>query len=133
MIARTRERSQNAKNIKVKIRKTREFETSTFRESSNFERIKAEMIILHNEDVASKIQNVLNRADSAFKRKRERKRARERERKRKRERARAREFTVAVAVEKRENVIFEVDEKESKKREREQSRDRKQAVLSKET
>ncbi len=142
LIARTRERSQDAKNIKdrnrVKIRKTRNFKTSTLRESSNFERMKAEMIVLHDENVASKIQNVLHRVDSALERERER------ERKRERERAREREFT--VVVEKRQNVISQADEEESKEREREKERersrdrkrrgrdrDREQAVMSKKT
>ncbi len=112
LIARIRERSQDAENIrdrdKVKIRKTRDFETSTLRESSNFERMKAKMIVLHDEDVASKIQNVLHRADSALERERERERERE--------------FT--VAVEKREDFISEVDEEESRRRKTERERDR---------
>ncbi len=51
-------------------KRIREFEASTHRESSNFKKMKAEMTILHNEDVASKIQNVLHRADSALERER---------------------------------------------------------------
>jgi hypothetical protein len=98
LIARTRDHSQDAKNIRKRenaiqeknenremiIKKTREFEAFIHRKSSNFERMKTEMTILHNEDVTSKIQNVLHRADSAFERERERERKRERERERER-------------------------------------------------
>ncbi len=92
MIARTRDRSQDANNVREEInnrkdaknirgkinnRKTSEFEASTHREPSNFEKVKAEMIVLHDENVASKIQNVLHRADSTLERER---RGRERDR-----------------------------------------------------
>ncbi len=111
LIARTRDRFQDAKNIREKEnaiqernenreminKRIREFEASIHRESSNFEKMKAEMTILHNEDVASKIQNVLHRADSAFGRERERERERERGRKRRREGRRRRDREQAAS------------------------------------
>ncbi len=127
LIARTRDRSQDAKNIREKNaiqerneminRRTREFEASIHRESSNFERVKAEMTILHNEDVASKIQNVLHRADSALERERERERGRGRGR----ERARERGQESTIAAEREEILISAVNEEE---RGRERSRER---------
>jgi hypothetical protein len=141
LIARTRDRSQDAKNIREKRiaiqeenerrkminRRTREIEAFTHRESSNFERVKAEMTIIHNEDVASKIQNVLHRADSASRRERER------ERERARERARERRRVSIIAVEREENFISAVDEsavdesavnEEERRSERERERER---------
>ncbi len=134
MIARTRDRSQDAKNIRERNaiqernenreminKRTREFEASIHRESSNFERMKAEMTIIYNEDVASKIQNVLHRADSAPER--ERGRGRERERERRRGRGREREST--IAAEREEALISAIDEEErGRKRERERERER---------
>jgi hypothetical protein len=116
MIARSRNRSQNAKNI---IKRQAAFEVFINREFSRFEHVKAKTIVLHNENVAMKIENVIHRADSASDRDRERKRDRERDRKRAREQKR--ESTIAVQ-EKRENVISEVDEDELKKKKRTRTR-----------
>jgi hypothetical protein len=95
--------------------------------------VKAETTILHNENVASEVKNVLHRADSAFERKRRRERRRERERERRRE--------SIVAAEQRENIISVMKEvvkevmKEERRRDRErrrsrdrERRDREQAV-----
>ncbi len=71
MITKFRDRSQDAKNIN---KQQTIFETSTNRELSRFEHVKAKATILHNKNVASKMQNVLHRADSTFERKREQKR-----------------------------------------------------------
>ncbi len=146
MISRTRDCSQDAKNIQEKNaiqerneernddeeminKRTREFKAFIHRESSNFERMKVEMTILHDENVASKIQNVLRRIDSALKRERERERARKRKRektrKKTRERTRERERESSITVEREENLIFVVDEERQ-----EQSREREPRDLS---
>ncbi len=112
-------RKYEKKNVRERInnRRTREFEAFTYRESFNFERIKAEMIVLHNENVASKIQNVLHQANSVFERER-----------RERERARRRERELIIAAEREENLISAVDEEE---RERKRERERRRQAVSK--
>jgi hypothetical protein len=112
--ARSRDRSSNAKNRRNQktTKKQQDFETSINRELSRFEHVKAKTTVFHNEDVASKITNVLRRADSAS----------ERERERRRERKREREST--VAAEQREIFIPAVEEERGRERERERSRGR---------
>ncbi len=113
------------KNREMINKRTRQFKSSTHRESSNFDRVKAEMTILYNKDVASKIQNVLHRADFALKRERERERKRRRERERKRAREREQESTIAVEREEILRSAVAVDEEErERERRRERSRDR---------
>ncbi len=117
MIARTRNRSQDAKNI---TKRQAAFETSINRELSRFEHVKAETTILHNENVASEVENVLHRIDSALERERKLKRERERERERERKRE------SIVAAEQRDNIISTVDEEERERdRNRERQRERK--------
>jgi hypothetical protein len=118
MIARSRNRSQDAKNI---TRRQAAFEAFINREFSRFEHVKAKTIVLHNENVATKVENVIHRADSVSDRNRKRKRDRERDRER--ARRQERESTIAVQ-EKKENVISEVDEDELRERERKRERDR---------
>ena len=60
-IARFRERSQNAE-----IKKTQLFEISINREPSQFEYVKMEMAVQHNEMMNPEIENAIRRADSAF-------------------------------------------------------------------
>jgi hypothetical protein len=109
MTARSRDRSSNAKNRRNQnqktIKKQQDFETFINREFSRFEHVKTKTTIFHNKDVASKITNVLRRVNSVS----------ERERKRAREKARKRARKKIIAVEEKENVIFE------EKREREHS------------
>jgi hypothetical protein len=121
MTAKSRDRSSDAKNRRNQktIRRQQDFETSINREFSRFEHVKAKTTVLHNEDVASKITNVLRRADSASEREQERRRERGRE--------------STVAAEQREILISAVEEERGRERERERSRgrerrDRKQAA-----
>jgi hypothetical protein len=109
LIARSRDRSQDAENI---IRRQAAFETSINREFSRFEHVKAKATILHNEDVASEVKNVLHRADSALGRRRRQERERERERE------------SIVAAEQRENIISAVEEERERDRERDRGRER---------
>jgi hypothetical protein len=74
--------------------------------------VKAEATILHNENVASEVENVLHRADSAF------------ERERRRERRRERERESIVAAEQRENIIPVMKEVMKEERRRDRRRDR---------
>ncbi len=118
MIARSRNRSQNAKNI---IKRQAAFEAFINRKFSRFQHVKAKTIVLHNENVATKIENVIHRIDFASNRDQERKRDRERDR----ERAREQERESIIAVqEERKNVISEVDENELRKKKRERKRNR---------
>ncbi len=120
LIARSRDRSQDAKNIN---RRQTAFETSINRESSQFERVKMKIALNNQKEMTSKIENVIHRADSAFERERER----ERKQARARERARERGRVSTIAVEREENLISAVDEEErrrERKRERERSRER---------
>ncbi len=116
LIARSRDRSQNAKNIN---RRQAVFETSINREFFQFERVKMKTALNNQQEMTSKIKNVIHRADSVSKRERERERAR------KRRRARERRRASTIAVEKEENLISAVDEEERRrKRERERERER---------
>jgi hypothetical protein len=114
MTARSRDRSSNAKNRRNQktIKRQQDFETFINREFSRFEYVKAKTIVLHKEDVASKITNVLRRADSASERERERRRKRERERE------------SSVAAEQRKILISAVEEERKRERRRERSRER---------
>ncbi len=107
LIARTRNRSQDAKNIH---KRQAVFETSTNREFSKFAHVKAKTTIFHDKIISSKIQNILHRADSALKRERRRERKRERERE------------SIVVVEQRENLIT-LDEERERDKKRERSRE----------
>ena len=60
-IARPRGRPQNAE-----IRRTQLFEVSINRKPSQFEHVKMEMAVQHNEMMDSEIENAIRRADSAF-------------------------------------------------------------------
>ncbi len=99
-IARSRERSQRAKNrrqvknenVKMKNqvinRRKQAFQDFTTRESSQFERVQMKMTTIHDEMMNSNAALAVHRADSAPGRKRRRDRRRERSRGRKRGRER---------------------------------------------
>jgi hypothetical protein len=97
----------------MKMKRNRAFEIFTLREFSQFERVQIETIT-SDEMMNSETAFVVHRADSVSDKERDKERSRERKR------ARKREFI--IAVEKRENVIFEADEKESKEREKDRDR-----------
>ncbi len=131
MITRSRDRSQNAKNIN---RRQTVFETSTNRESSRFEHVKAKATILHNENVVSKMQNVLHRADSALERERGRRREQASEQASEQTSERASRQASERASERvsREENVISTRERESE-RSRKRERGQEQAVMSKET
>jgi septal ring factor EnvC (AmiA/AmiB activator) len=87
-MTRTRDRSQDAKNIS---RREQVFEVFTSRVSSQFERVEMKTAIINNEEISAKIERIIRQADSASKR--ERRRDRERERKQEREREQERDRT----------------------------------------
>ncbi len=99
-IARSRERSQKAKNkrqvknenVKMKNeminRRKQAFQDFITRESSQFERVQMKMTTIHDEMMNSNAALVVHRADSVSSRKRRRGRRRERSRERERRRER---------------------------------------------
>ncbi len=139
LIARTRDRSQDAKNIN---RRQAAFETFINREFSQFERVKMKIALNNQKEMTSKIQNVIHHADSASGRergrKRERERVTEREREREQETGRERDRESAVAADQEdadqeEIVISAIEEERKRDKERErlrerERRDREQAV-----
>jgi hypothetical protein len=96
------DRFQEAKN-----RREQAFENFIARQFSQFEHVKMKTA-LNDQNVSLKMQRAVNRTDSAS----------DRDRNRERERAREEERESIVAVEKRKNVISEIDE-ESKRRAKE--------------
>jgi hypothetical protein len=118
LIARSRDRFQNAKNIN---KRRTAFETFINREFFQFERVKMKIALNNQKEMTSKIKNVIHQADFAF----ERERKREREQARARKRARKRERVSIIVVERKENLISAVDEEErERERERKRSRER---------
>jgi uncharacterized membrane protein YdbT with pleckstrin-like domain len=107
---RSRGRSQETKNRRDE-RREQAFENFIARQLFQFEHVKMKTA-LNDQDISLKMQRAVHRADSASDRDRERERERERE--------------SIVAVEKRENVISEIDERSRERaRGRERGRPRK--------
>jgi hypothetical protein len=75
-MTRTRDRSQDAKNIS---KRKHVFEVFTSRVSSQFQRVEIKIAIINNEEILTKIKRIIRQADSASRR--ERRRDREREQK----------------------------------------------------
>jgi hypothetical protein len=129
-VKRSRDRSQKAKNRREK-RREQAFENFIARQFSQFEHVKMKTA-LNDQDVLLKMQRAVNQTDSAS--------DRDRERDRERERARERGRESIVSVEKRENVIPEIDEgsggrarERGRGRPRKRERRRGQAVILEET
>ncbi len=87
-MTRTRDRSQDAKNIN---RREQVFEVFTSRVSSQFERVEMKTAIINNEEISTKIERIIRQTDSVSRRERERERSRDRKQEREREQRRERE------------------------------------------
>jgi hypothetical protein len=85
---RTRDRSQDAKNIN---KRKQVFEVFTSRVSSQFERVEMKTAIINNEEISTKRERVIWQADLISRREQEWEREREQAREQERERARAQE------------------------------------------